>query len=75
MKYIDLRERTRENLLGIIRKKDIEIIKLNNIINELEKYLIERIEYNQGSELQDYLENTYSTIYSVLQELKGSDKE
>ena len=52
-----------------------EYIRLNNIINELEKYLIERIEYNQGSELQDYLENPYSTIYSVLQELKGSDKE
>lgn len=50
-------------------------VEKDNIINELEKYLIERIEYNQGSELQDYLENTYSTIYSVLQELKGSEKE
>ena len=49
--------------------------RLNNIINELEKFLVERIEYNQGSKLQDYLENTYSMIYSELQELKGSDKE
>jgi len=50
---------------------DKEIARLNNVINELENYLIERIEYNDGSELQDYLVNTYSIIYSVLQELKG----
>lgn len=63
------------------KRQQKEIERLNNIINELEKYLIEyfKKEY-PDRKLEDYnLENcTYDyalVILGKLQELKGSDKE
>lgn len=41
--------------------------KLNNIINELEKYLIEQVERSYS--------NDYDNVLDKLDELKGSDKE
>lgn len=46
------------------QEKDKEIKRLNNIINELEKWLEERSEFTNFGEVLD-----------KLQELKGSDKE
>ena len=64
-----------------LKEKDKEIERLNNIINELEKDLIEyfKKEY-PDRKIEDYnLENcTYDyalVILGRLQELKGSDKE
>lgn len=57
-----------------------EIEKLNNIINELEKYLRnEEAEYDRLYEEQDeqeYLDKYFATrnVLNKLQELKGSDK-
>jgi len=45
----------------------VENEKLNNIINELEKYLIEQVEKSYS--------NDYDDVLDKLQELKGSDKE
>ena len=48
-------------------EKDKEIERLNNIINELEKYLIEHVEKNYS--------NDYDNVLDKLDELKGNDKE
>lgn len=45
----------------------VENERLNNIINELEKYLIEQVEKSYS--------NDYDDVLDKLQELKGSDKE
>ena len=51
-----------------------EIKRLNNIINELEKWLIYKI--NKSGFEQDYERKLcYEDIFEELQELKGSDKE
>ena len=80
MKYIDLRERTRDNFLEIIAKKDIEIIRLNNIINKA-------IEYHDNcinnlldlDKIDDNERLAYKVAYGIHDEylniLKGSDKE
>lgn len=63
-----------------------EIERLNNIINELEKYCIEEIEdYSKEIKSQYITDNTrvqyegekvcFEDILDRLQELKGSDKE
>ena len=63
-----------------------EIERLNNIINELEKYCIEEIEdYSKEIKSQYITDNTrrqyegekvcFEDILGRLQELKGSDKE
>ncbi len=52
----------------IIMKQEEEIKRLNNIINELEKYFFGQLQmYGGGGTAQEY--------YDKLQELKGSDKE
>ena len=44
-----------------------EVYRLNNIINELEKYLIEQVERSYS--------NDYDNVLDKLDELKGSEKE
>ena len=62
-----------------VARKEIE--RLNNIINELEKYLRnEEAEYDRLYEEQDeqeYLDKYFATrnVLNKLQELKGSEKE
>ena len=55
----------------------LEIERLNNIINELEKYLQENINniYTYFDNTPFGVEETYKEVLSKLQELKGSDKE
>lgn len=67
----------------LMEEKDKEIERLNNIINELEKWLGESIEKHT----EDYLDWKYDrkvylagseklqNVFDKLQELKGSDKE
>ena len=51
-----------------VHEKDLkEIEKLNNIINELEKYLKEQKEI--------WVNDVFDEVLNKLQELKGSDKE
>jgi len=52
-------------IITIFQKQKID--KLNNIINELEKYLIEQVEKSYS--------NDYDNVLDKLDELKGSDKE
>ena len=55
-------------LLDLVVEKQEKIERLNNIINELEKYLFTQLQlYGGGGTAQEY--------YDKLQELKGSDKE
>lgn len=58
----------KNKLLKIINSNIKEIERLNNIINELEKYLIE---YSQDLEYRCYA----NMFLDKLAELKGSDKE
>ena len=51
-------------------KQGNEIERLNNIINELEKHLKDKIERSWEIE-----EQCYENIYCTLQDLKDSDKE
>ena len=46
-------------------EKDKEIERLNNIINELEEYLIEQVEKSYS--------NDYDNVLDKLDELKGSE--
>ena len=55
-----------ENILDI-NYMIYEIERLNNIINELEKYLIEQVERSYS--------NDYDNVLDKLDELKGSEKE
>lgn len=50
---------------NIIDSKQKEIERLNNIINGLEKYLIEQVEKSYS--------NDYDNVLDKLDELKGSD--
>lgn len=79
--FIDFTNMSDEEKYKLLNRKDYEIERLNNIINELEKDLIEyfKKEY-PDRKLEDYnLENcTYDytlVILGRLQELKGVDKE
>ena len=51
----------------LIEQQRKEIEKLNNIINELEKYLKEQKEI--------WVNDVFDEVFNKLQELKGSDKE
>ena len=53
-----------------IEEKDKEIERLNNIIDELEKYINEQMERSDYTRL-----DTFDDVYDYLQELKGEDKE
>lgn len=78
MKYIDLRERTRDNLLEIIRKKDIEIIRLNKTLEDIDTYIhlwkLEEIGEKTMLILNDILLIKNGMGNEVVR-LKGSDKE
>ena len=61
-----------------LEEKEIEIERLNNIINELEKY--HKIQMGIASDVRDnlYCLGRYDSSYDSfqrIQELKGSDKE
>ena len=56
-----------EELITAYDEKDQEIERLNNVISELEKYLIEQVERSYS--------NDYDNVLDKLDELKGSDKE
>ena len=66
MKYIDLRERTKEDILKIVMEKNIEIERLNNIINGLEKELELNLPFKVVG---------VRRLLNKLQKLKDSDKE
>jgi hypothetical protein len=72
------RNKTYENglnyFLKLQEKKD-EIERLNNIINELEKWLEERLEKLDINGYDDDVFNGIELVLQKLQELKGSDKE
>ena len=72
-KYIDELE---ENctLSDLWCKSQEENKRLNNIINELEKWLVERIDEYKEMGLYDNADMYEYTLYT-LQELKGSGKE
>ena len=42
MKYIDLRERTKEDILQIVMEKNIEIERLHSIIKKVREYIQDR---------------------------------
>ena len=63
-----------QHYLEVLESQDKENIRLNNIINELEKWLVERIDEYKEMELYDNADMYEYTLYT-LQELKGSDKE
>lgn len=71
-----------EEFIEYLQNQDKEIERLNNIINELEKWLNERICLNKFD--KDYINGMtfvgvnlgmYQMFLDKLQELKGSDKE
>ena len=70
-------EEPARNLFYAIMKIANERDRLNNIINELEKYLQENINniYTYFDNTPFGVEETYKEVLSKLQELKGSDKE
>ena len=73
VEYEDLLKNYYEKM-EIIEEQDKEIERLNNIINELEKWLKYKI--NKSGFEQDYERKLcYEDIFEELQELKGSDKE
>ena len=81
MSTIDLKLKTYEQLQFEINKlntdiflKDKEIERLNNIINELEKWLEEKLERLDIVGYDDDIFNGIELSLDKLQELKGSDK-
>ena len=56
-------------------EKKEEIERLNNIINEIEKYINGRIEYCYNNGTYQDVFDVYNEIDMKLQELKGVDKE
>ena len=58
-------------MIDFIKIANKEIERLNNIINELEKYIISQMQEQET--LKETKSPTY--IFCKLQELKGSDKE
>ena len=66
-----------EELITAYDEKDKEIERLNNIINELEKWFenmnIEKLATFDDYDIGQY--NAYKKVIDKLQELKGSDKE
>ena len=67
--FFDITRSEAKSFLNELGKKDDEIERLNNIINELEKYLNKVIETSTEQE-----KITCSFVLQYLQELKGSDK-
>ena len=71
--------KNKDKVINILLKRisdlEFEIERLNNIINELEKYINYKIEqcYNEGSTVGEF--NKICDIDEKLKELKGSDKE
>ena len=67
---IDLNKIKKNELATLLIEKDKEIERLNNIINELEKWLDkkEKLTFNSWSK-------GIHEVQKKLQELKGSDKE
>ena len=63
-------DRNVEQLLLDKCKAELEVERLNNIINELEKTLLEWHEYWEDDDSYSW---QYKNIYDYLQELKGSD--
>ena len=65
------------NILKENEKQKLEIEILNNIINELEKFMDEDYEYYKkyGYAEQGHAMGEIRRIKNKLQELKGSDKE
>ena len=83
---IDRAEYEYQKLKDKVIEQGLEIEKLNNAINELEKYLIEEIEdydnHINSLYITDIVREQYEgekvcfeDMLSKLQELKGSDKE
>ena len=66
-KQIDNLREENDRLEDINEELMEERNRLNNIINELEKYLIEQVEKSYS--------NDYDNVLDKLDELKGSDKE
>lgn len=88
-RIVYLNQKGINEVVELIKNKDKEIEKLNNIINKLEKWLeseIQRLEKIQNSKKgvkpygQEYnnltlLIGAYDNALDELRELKGSDKE
>ena len=62
-----------EELITAYDEKDKEIERLNNIINELEKYLNEQVDYMTHHSIERMV--AFDCCRHRLQELKGSEKE
>ena len=56
-----------------LKEKEEEIERLNNIINELEKYLNEQVDYMTHHSIERMV--AFDCCRHRLQELKGSEKE
>ena len=63
-----------EELITAYDEKDKEIERLNNIINELEKWLEERLDKLDINGYDDDVFNGIELALQKLKELKGSDK-
>ena len=62
-----------ENVMEANKMLEQEIERLNNIINELEKYLNEQVDYMAHHSIERMV--AFDCCRHRLQELKGSDKE
>ena len=67
LKYAMMLKEFNSELMELNIKYSEEIERLNNIINELEKYLKEQKEI--------WVNDVFDEVFNKLQELKGSDKE
>ena len=69
--FIEFVNMSDEEKYKLLNSKDYEIERLNNIINEIEKYINEEYIYDElGMKIFDA-----SELQDKLQELKGSNKE
>ena len=68
-----LSKQTTKAIIKHIDKQEEEIERLNNIINELEKWLDEETKLSNETDTLEHI--SYIEVLDKLQELKGSDKE
>ena len=72
LKYLMMLKEFNSELMELNIKYSEEIERLNNIINELEKYLNEQVDYMTHHSIERMV--AFDCCRHRLQELKGSDK-
>ena len=69
--FIDFTNMSEEKKYNLLNEKDKEIERLNNIINELEKWLKEKQDLTCGCGITPEYIYAYENCLEKLQELKG----